>query len=196
VDDASSRIDNAHPRAEAIERLGEARGIRLPEIDKSADEHRAADMRNDEAHAPARFIVDKTVGFAAKHPEQRHAGRRFIEHRRYGIHQALRARPLLIKPRFQELLVRDEIRYCDQLLDLGEVLDGRGGIEFYIFIEIELSIIRVSAKLIMDTAAPGGWALGIDCRRRAADEVPGLADHVAPQRGINRCVVDLADEFR
>src|SRR3954451_19129784 len=60
VDDASARIDSAYPRAEAIERVTEAPSLRGSEIDKSADQHRPADMRNDKAHAPAHFIVDNT----------------------------------------------------------------------------------------------------------------------------------------
>ena len=109
VNDAPSRIDNAHRRAEAIERGGEARGLRCPEIDQPADQHRPADMWNDEPHAPAGFIVDNTIALVAKHPEQCRAGHRFIEHRRYGIHHALWVDPLLIKPRLQELLVRHDI---------------------------------------------------------------------------------------
>src|ERR1700687_5106137 len=50
--------------------------------------------------------------------------------------------------------------------------------------------------MIIDSAGQGGWALGKDCRHRAADETPGLAEHTAPQRGIQRGIVDLADEFR
>jgi hypothetical protein len=68
-------------------------------------------------------------------------------------------------------------------------MGGRGGVEFYVFIEIELSIIRIGARLVIDAAGRGGWALGIDRRRRAADEMAGLADNVAPQRGIKRCVI-------
>src|ERR1700681_3079771 len=48
----------------------------------------------------------------------------------------------------------------------------------------------------MDRDGHGGGALGIDGRRRAADETPGLADNVAPQRRSQRGIVDLADEFR
>ena len=57
MQNASTRIDKAHPGAKAIERVGEVRGIRSLEIDKSTDQRRLADMRNDEAHAPPRFIV-------------------------------------------------------------------------------------------------------------------------------------------
>src|SRR5882757_2406986 len=48
---------------------------------------------------------------------------------------------------------------------------------------------------MIDMAYPGGRALGVDRRRRAADEAPGLAERVAPQRRIQRCVIDLADQF-
>jgi len=68
VNDASTRIDKAHSRAEAVEYISEARSIRGPEIDKSADQHRPADVRNDKAHAPARFVVDNTIALVAKHP--------------------------------------------------------------------------------------------------------------------------------
>jgi hypothetical protein len=100
VDDASIRFDKAHPRAEAIKCAGEVRGIRGLQIDMPADQYGPADVRNDEAHAPARFIVDNTLALIAKHPEQGRGGRRFIEHRRYVIHHALRVAPLLVKPAF------------------------------------------------------------------------------------------------
>src|ERR1700736_3395730 len=61
VDDASDRIDNAYPRAEAIEGVGEARGLPSLEIEKSADQHRPANVRNDETHALAHFIVDNAL---------------------------------------------------------------------------------------------------------------------------------------
>jgi hypothetical protein len=73
---------------------------------------------------------------------------------------------------------------------------GRGRIELYIFIAIELSIIRVSASLIIDIAIPGDRALGKDCRRRSADEAPGFGDNAAPQRRVERCIIYLADELR
>ena len=145
----------------------------------------------------ARFVVDNTIALVAKHPEHCRGGHRFIQHRRYGIHHALWLDPLLVKPRFQELLVRHDIRHCHRLLDIREVLGGGEGVEFYVFVEIELSVrTRYIAGVIIDCAGQGGWALGKDCRHRAADETPGLAEHAAPQRGIERCIIDLADEPR
>jgi hypothetical protein len=69
-------------------------------------------------------------------------------------------------------------------------------VEFYIFFEIKLSIVRIGAELMVDIATPGDRALGKDCRRRAADEASGLADLLAPERGSERRVMDLADESR
>ena len=132
----------------------------------------------------------------AKHHEQCRAGHRFVEHRVQAIDPALWLDPLLVEPRFQELLIRHVIRRRDRLLDIREVMAGRGRVEFDIFVEIELAIIRVSAGLIIEIAGQGGWALGIDCRRRAADETPGVADNATPPRGIQRGIVDLTDERR
>src|SRR5260370_2820874 len=72
----------------------------------------------------------------------------------------------------------------------------RGRVKFDKFVEIEFAIMRVSAGLVIDITRQGGWALGIDCRRRTADETPGLADNVTPKRGIQRGIVDPADQFR
>ena len=48
VDDTSGCIDQADPGAEAVERIGEGRGLRGLEIDQPADQYRAADVRNDQ----------------------------------------------------------------------------------------------------------------------------------------------------
>jgi hypothetical protein len=61
---------------------------------------------------------------------------------------------------------------------------------------MELPKIRVSAGPGIGITVPGNRAPGKNCRRRAADETPGLADNFAPQRWIERRVIDLADELR
>ena len=70
MQDASSRIDKAHPRTDAIERVGERRGFDGLEIDMPADKHCPANVQHDKAHALAYFIVDHAIAFVAKYSEQ------------------------------------------------------------------------------------------------------------------------------
>src|SRR6266849_2134316 len=143
--DAGTCIDEKDTGSEATQRICECRVLRRVEVKHVSDQHCPADVRNDKAHTPARFIVDNPVTLVAKHPEQCRAGYRFIEHRRYQIHQALWVNPLLVKSRFQELAVRHEIRYCDRLPDISKVMACCGRVEVYIFFEIELPMVRVDA---------------------------------------------------
>ena len=146
-------------------------------------------------HAPARFVVDDAVAFAAEYPEQRRRGHRLVQHRGNEIDQALRLGPLLVELRFQKFVIGHQIRGRDRLPDIGEVMAGRGGIELYVFFEIEIPIIRIDAGIVIDIAGSGDRALGKDRRRLTADKPSGLADDVMPQREVERGIIDLADKL-
>jgi hypothetical protein len=44
-------------------------------VEHFADEHRAAEVRHDKSHAPARFVVNEAVALVTKQCEKRHIGR-------------------------------------------------------------------------------------------------------------------------
>src|SRR6266478_4427699 len=66
MNDASLRVEKAHPGAQTIQRVRESCSLRSFEIDKPADQQRAPDMRNDKPHAPARVIVGQAIAFVTK----------------------------------------------------------------------------------------------------------------------------------
>jgi len=67
-------VQQEHARTQAVERIGESRRFCLLEIDNSRDQHRTADVRNNEANAPTRFIVDQAVAFVTKNAKHRYSG--------------------------------------------------------------------------------------------------------------------------
>ena len=103
VHDAPGLVDQEHAGAEAVEGIGEGRGLGSLEIDRPADQHRAADVRDDEPHALARLVVDQAVALVAEDAEHGGARRRLVEHGADEVHQPLRPRPLLVEARLEEL---------------------------------------------------------------------------------------------
>ena len=79
VDDAPTRIDEQHAGADAVERVGEGRYFGSLQADHPANQHGAADVRNDEAHAPAHRVVDPTVPLVPEDAEHGGACRRLVE---------------------------------------------------------------------------------------------------------------------
>ena len=111
------------------------------------------------------------------------------------VHQALRTRPLLVVAGLNELVVGNKIASGERLPDRGEDFSGRAGVAFYIFVEVESLVVRIDAAIIIaNVRALPGRVLGIEHRRRAADEVAGVAEDVDPQGRVERRVVDVADE--
>jgi hypothetical protein len=96
----------------------------------------------------------------------------------------------------QEFAVRHEIGDSDQVSGFSAPIAGRRKSAFCIFIAIELPVMRIDGSLIVDIAASGDRVLGKDCRCRAADETPGPAANLTPQRRVTRRIVNLANEFR
>ena len=107
VNDAAVRVDQEHAGAEAVERIGEGRRFGGLEVDRPADQHRAADVRHDEPHAPARLVVDDAVALVPEDAEHGGARRRLVEHGADEVDQALRPRPFLVEAGLDELRRRE-----------------------------------------------------------------------------------------
>jgi hypothetical protein len=89
-----------------------------------------------------------------------------------------------------------QVSNSDRLFDFREKMPDRGRIELYIFFEVELPIVGISAELVIDVPRPAGRVFGKQRCRRAANKLRGFAKDVAPLRGINRSIIDFADEPR
>ena len=112
VNDATCCVDEEQPSAETIERIGECCGFRGLEVDHAANQHCTAYVRHDEPHSLTRLIVDETVALVPEDTEHGGARRRFVERGANEIHQALRARPLLVYAGFERTRRREEDRRC------------------------------------------------------------------------------------
>src|ERR1700682_2140740 len=128
VNETSTRIDETQAGVKPIERIGECRGLRNPEIEHSGNHDRAANVRSDQPHAMARFIVDEAVAFMAKDPEHGHAGRRSVENGAHEVDEALRPSPFLIESGRCEFIVRHQVGSDDRLFDLCEKVSHCGRI--------------------------------------------------------------------
>jgi hypothetical protein len=85
--------------------VGKGRGFGGLQIDDLADQHRSAQMRDDEPHAVACFVINSAVTLMTKDSEQCHARGRLLQHPRQPVYDALRPEPLLVKTRLKELVV-------------------------------------------------------------------------------------------
>ena len=66
MNQAPGRIDQIHAGTEPIERIDEGRDFRRLELEHSADQYGAPDMRRDQPHLPARLVVDDAVPLVAE----------------------------------------------------------------------------------------------------------------------------------
>src|SRR5882724_5992329 len=123
---------------EAIQRICGCRRRRV-EVEHFADQHRPANMRDDESHSPAHLVIDEALLVAAKNTEQRKAGRRFIEGGRKVIRPALRSCPLLVDARFDEFGIWHAIVDAVDLSDIKPKLAGRNRIDPDIFLKVTWS---------------------------------------------------------
>ena len=97
VNETSTRIDETQAGIKPIERIGECPGLRNPEIEHSGNHDRAANVRSDQPHAMARFIVGEAVALVAEDPKHRHAGCRSVENGAHKVDEALGPSPFLIE---------------------------------------------------------------------------------------------------
>src|SRR5215211_6692656 len=73
--------DKNHAGAQSIEDVGETSGFGLLEIDRLADMQCTANVRYDQRHASAHFVIDHSARLVADYAEQRGACRGPVDHR-------------------------------------------------------------------------------------------------------------------
>ena len=114
---AADAVDEDHAGAQAIEDIGEACSFGLPEIDGLADQIAAPDMRHDQRHPPAHFVVDHAARLVPHHAEKRATRRGFLDHRARHVDPAMRPRPLAVKAAAAKFVVGHDIRGAHDLRD-------------------------------------------------------------------------------
>jgi hypothetical protein len=132
-----------------------------------------------------------------EYAEERRAGGGLVEHGGDAIGHPLRPRPFLIEAAFDELLVGNEVVGAHRLVDLREDVPAGRRIKLYVLLAVEAAIVRVDAAVVVvEFAAPARRVLRIDRRRCAPDKSCRPVKRVRPAQGIERCIVDPADQQR
>ena len=74
MDHPPAGVDQEQAGADAVEGIGECGRFGGLEIDQLADQHRAANVRDDQAHAPAHLVVDDAIPLVTEDAEKGDAG--------------------------------------------------------------------------------------------------------------------------
>jgi hypothetical protein len=197
VNDPAPRVDQEHAGTDRVERIGERRGFRSLQVDDFADEYRTPDMRDDQPHPPPRLVVHKPVALVPEHAERGDAGERLVQDGADEIHQALGRGPFLVEAGLEELLVGHHVGGGDDLSDPGEEMAGGGRVYLDVLVEVEPDIPPVLGPIVIeDVAALAGGVLGVEGGGGAADIAGDVAEGRGPQQGVERSVIDVADQVR
>src|SRR5262249_21927800 len=155
-------------------------------------EHRASNMRSDEAHASPRRGVDHAGLCIAYHAEIREVRFGFFEHDAGRVYPALRFHPFKVETCATKFVVGYEVVGARDLTDV-EVAQGRHGIALAVGLHIDVGVVRIDAGAELNSADATDRILGQQPPCLAADEPHDLGENGWPQRGIEGRVVDVAD---
>src|ERR1700730_4480758 len=148
MDNAAARIDEEHAGAEPVEGVRKCCRLGLSQIQHLGYEHRPAGMWRDELHATARLIVHEAIALMTKNGEHRDSRGRFFENGGCRVDPPLRICPFLLKAGLKKFAIGQKINRGDDVSDTGEKLRVSRRIEFDVFIEIKLNVMRIEAVLI------------------------------------------------
>ena len=141
------------------------------------------------------LVVDDAARFAAQDRDERAARRRFLQNGICRIHQALRPHPLLEETFPAEFVIRHEVRNADDLPG-PERRQGRHRVASRMRLVVELHVVGIDAESIMGGAGLADGVLGEKAAGLAAEKHADLGENLGPQRGVQRRIVDMADEPR
>src|SRR5262245_4666873 len=144
VHDRPIGIDEKDRGAETVEYVSKCCRFRLAEIDHLAGANRTPHVRHDETHAATHLIIDHAACFVAHDAEIRTARRGFFQHGICRIDPALWLRPFTIKAAGSKLVIGNEIRDTDNLLDFTFGETGNG-IESPIGLGVEPYKVRIDS---------------------------------------------------
>src|SRR5690606_4029545 len=104
VDDAAGRIDEEHGRGQTVERVGQSVGLGARVVDDLADQDRAPNMRDKQAHAGPRRLVNEAVALMTEDAEHHRTRPRLLDWGGDEIDYADRRGPLPVESRPAELV--------------------------------------------------------------------------------------------
>jgi hypothetical protein len=196
MDDSPFCVEQADRRAQSVQDIGKiVHGMRA-RPDLATHDPRPLDVRREQAHTLAHRVVDGPAGPVTQHLQDRGARDRFLERHGCEVYRSLRLHPLSVEAACLEVGLGHDVGHADRLAR-GEVeMAVEQGIKFDISVAIELAEPSVRAKMLVDLDREPGCIPGQDGRGTSTDEIRNLLQGGAPQRGIGRCIVDLADERR
>ena len=93
-------------------------------------------MRNYEPQAASRLLIGGAVALVSENSNQGRTRPRLVERGDHAVHKSLRAHPLCVKGRLENLVGRDEIGNCDRFSDFCEELASRKRVDLDILVEI------------------------------------------------------------
>jgi predicted RNA-binding protein YlxR (DUF448 family) len=134
--DSTCSIRKEHACRKTIECFSKGSRFGGSVIDYPADERSPANVRDNQPHTLARFIIDEPIPFVAENAEQGGAQRRFFNRGTDEVHASLRLNPLLVEARFDKFVIGQKIGSADRLPDICKIVAGGGGVELNVGVEI------------------------------------------------------------
>ena len=191
VNETPGRIDQIHAGTKPIERIDEGRDFRRLELEHSADQHGAPDMRRDQPHLPARLVVDEAVSLVAEHSEDGRADRRPVDDRAQEIDEALGLGPLTIQFALGEFAERHQVGGRNRLFEVAEKVPLGGRIDL---LKESNRQRPLESEAVRDRDVVDADVLAEKPGAGAADEAGGPFDGALPKRRINGGIVNDADQ--
>ena len=179
---------------EAVERVGESRGLGGLQINDPPDQRSAPQVRCEQTHALAHAVVDRAVAFVPEHTKHRGARCRLVERDVQNVDEALRPAPFAISARFKKFVIRQNVADRDRFFDRGEVVAYGERVELDVFLEIEISVVIFDTGIVGDVAGLAGGVFGKQRGGRAADELRAFREHIRPKPGVQSRIVYVANE--
>jgi hypothetical protein len=195
MDDAAFVVDQEHACRQGVETVGESRRLHSLELDRLADQQRTPHVRDEEGEPPSRVVVDDPVIDVAKHPEAGAGDWRLVEIGKKRVDQSLRTDPFLGEARAAEFVAWKILG--DRGMHLFEVEEDRGWkgwIYLAVLVDVELPEMRIRAPAVKEFRGPRTHVMGNHVGRAGADEFARSFEHGGPRDGIERRIIDVADQ--
>ena len=193
MNDSAISPDQKQAGAESVKQIGECRRFALLEINHFADEHCTAHVRHHQRHATAHLIIDHALRVAPDDRDKRTAQCRFFKNAICCVHQTLGLHPLLKEPPFVKFVRWHKLQNAHGLVDVEE-RQARDRVELGMRCRIKLHIAWVDAKMIVRRAGFADGILGEKTAGLAANEFADFREHIGPERGIERRIVNVANK--
>ena len=146
MDNAAFRIEQDHAGTQPIQNVSETGRFGFLDVDGFADKQRAANMRYDQRHASAHFVVNHAAGVVPDNAEQRAACSRPLDYGACNVDPTLRMRPFAIETAAAKPVVRNEIGSAHHLWGIRRIL-LQHRLEFRIVFGIGLQALGLRSQI-------------------------------------------------